>query len=182
MPSYSACSSLRFQVTHGLALSLLMLGAGLTLSCNASRALHGSETAPGFVPSAYWSPAHFGYPLSIREYESMDTSDSLYAPPQVRSGMRLAFGKVQYPPQAMEQAITGRVVLELYINRKGALTHIELIESAHPLLARAAVDAAQRWRYQAARLGERPVPSFFRVPLNFRMQTVETEIEGRPAM
>lgn len=168
---------------HSTSSFVLLLAAGIIwgiAGCSSSGEIKNIETREDFERSHYISPADFGYPLSIREYASMDTAGAAFVPPRVAGGMRRAFAKVRYPQEAIEKGIKGKVVLQLYVSRQGELANIALVESPDPLLTAAAVEAARQWRYQPATLRTIPVNSFFRVPLNFRMQTIETKIESHP--
>ena len=57
----------------------------------------------------------------------------------------------RYPEQAREDKITGTVVLDLVVGEDGRVLDIHTIESAHPLLEEAAVEAVRQWRFEPAR-------------------------------
>lgn len=53
-----------------------------------------------------------------------------------------------YPPLAAVARVSGDVVIQVGIGASGSVTKAELI-SGHPLLAKAALDAAKRWRFES---------------------------------
>ena len=55
--------------------------------------------------------------------------------------------KASYPRLAEQVRITGVVKLNLYINKSGKVTYVELLKG-HPLLSQAAIDAARNWKYR----------------------------------
>jgi TonB family protein len=52
-----------------------------------------------------------------------------------------------YPPLAALARVSGNVVIRVGIDASGNVTKAELV-SGHPLLAKAALDAARRWRFE----------------------------------
>ena len=61
----------------------------------------------------------------------------------------------EYPPEAYDQKIEGRVVARIYVNSKGKVTAVEIVESVHPLLDHAFYIAAKQWRYDPGELTKR---------------------------
>jgi protein TonB len=53
----------------------------------------------------------------------------------------------QYPPLARQTRISGTVRLHAIIGKDGSVQSLTL-ESGHPLLVQAALDAVRQWRYQ----------------------------------
>jgi len=66
--------------------------------------------------------------------------------------------KVQpaYPPLARQTRISGTVRLHAIIGKDGSVQQLTL-ESGHPLLVQAALDAVKQWRYQPTLLNGEPV-------------------------
>lgn len=52
---------------------------------------------------------------------------------------------LEYPRQALQNNITGNVLVQFVVGANGASKDFTLLRSAHPLLNRAALDAAQRF-------------------------------------
>jgi protein TonB len=81
-------------------------------------------------------------------------------PMRVSAGVQMAklMKKVipEYPPLAKTARISGVVHLIGIIARDGTIRNLQLV-SGHPLLARAALEAVQRWAYQPTLLNGEPV-------------------------
>lgn len=56
----------------------------------------------------------------------------------------------RYPEQARRDKIMGTVVLDLVIGKDGRVLDIHTLESAHPLLEGAAIEAVKQWRFEPA--------------------------------
>ena len=61
-----------------------------------------------------------------------------------------------YPPLARQTRISGTVRLHAIIGKDGSVQSLTL-ESGHPLLVQAALDAVKQWRYQPTLLNGVPV-------------------------
>jgi len=61
-----------------------------------------------------------------------------------------------YPPLARQTRISGTVKLHAIIGKDGNVQKLE-VESGHPLLVQAALDAVRQWRYQPTLLNGEPV-------------------------
>lgn len=61
-----------------------------------------------------------------------------------------------YPVPAKLAHISGPVVLHAIIARDGAIESLQ-VQSGHPMLVNAALDAVRRWRYKPTLLGGQPV-------------------------
>jgi len=88
-------------------------------------------------------------------------------PPKVQQSRIRQGGNVQaaklinrvqpsYPPLARQTRIQGTVRLHAIIGKDGAVKELTL-ESGHPLLVQAALDAVRQWRYQPTLLNGEPV-------------------------
>ena len=87
-------------------------------------------------------------------------------PPPTPSRIRVSTGvqeakltrKIQpnYPPIAKQARIQGMVQLEAVISRAGSIQNLRVLDG-HPLLAQAAVEAVQQWRYEPTLLNNEPV-------------------------
>lgn len=72
----------------------------------------------------------------------------------------------QYPAQALVQHIQGPVLLDVFMNREGAVQNI-VVMSGDPVLAEAAIAAVRQWRFKPQTLNSRTVESETRVTLRF---------------
>jgi len=73
-----------------------------------------------------------------------------------------------YPKKAKRANVTGEVVLKAVVAKDGKLKNIVYL-SGHPLLAKAAVGAVSKWRYEPCRLKEGPVEVATRIRITFRL-------------
>jgi TonB family protein len=80
----------------------------------------------------------------------------------------------EYPEAASRAYRTGKVVLSFTVQVSGAVTDIEVVQSAGPDLDTAAVQAVSRWRYEPATEGGVPTPAHGTVSIPFSL-----ELEGR---
>lgn len=73
-----------------------------------------------------------------------------------------------YPDEARAEHVEGSVLMQVDIDREGNVEKAILI-SGHPLLAPAAIEAVQKWKYKAFRLNEQPFPIQTQVLINFTL-------------
>jgi protein TonB len=74
----------------------------------------------------------------------------------------------EYPPLAKMARIQGTVRLEAVISRDGTIKELKLV-TGHPLLAKSAMEAVARWRYQPTLLNGEPVEVVTEVDVNFTL-------------
>jgi protein TonB len=83
-------------------------------------------------------------------------------PSRIRQGGNVTAAKLvnqvkpNYPPLARQTRISGTVRLHAIIGKDGTVQSLQL-ESGHPLLVQAALDAVRQWRYQPTLLNGEPV-------------------------
>jgi periplasmic protein TonB len=75
----------------------------------------------------------------------------------------------EYPAIAQAMRLSGTVELQARIGTDGTVQELEVV-SGNPILARAAVEAVQQWRYQPTRLSGQPVEVETRITVTFSMQ------------
>jgi len=73
-----------------------------------------------------------------------------------------------YPPLAKQARIQGTVRFNVVINKDGTIQDIQ-VESGHPLLAEAALDAVRQWTYKPTLLNGEPVEVATVVDVNFTL-------------
>ncbi len=73
-----------------------------------------------------------------------------------------------YPAIARAARVEGDVVLSAIIGRDGAVQQLHL-QSGHPMLTQAALDAVRQWRYRPYRLNNEPVEVETIVTVRFRL-------------
>jgi len=78
--------------------------------------------------------------------------------------------KPRYPESARRDGKEGRVLLRVLVNEEGRTASVEVNRSSGvESLDQAALEAIKRWRFSPARLGDRPVESWVRIPIDFRL-------------
>jgi TonB family protein len=86
----------------------------------------------------------------------------------VQAAMVINYIKPVYPPLAKQARIQGTVRFNVVINKDGTIQDIQ-VESGHPLLAEAALDAVRQWTYKPTLLNGEPVEVATVVDVNFTL-------------
>ena len=73
-----------------------------------------------------------------------------------------------YPDAARKEAVQGKVVLDVTVNKDGTVKNIRIV-SGQPLLAQAAIDAVKQWEYKPYILNGKPVEVLTKVDVNFTL-------------
>jgi periplasmic protein TonB len=73
-----------------------------------------------------------------------------------------------YPQMAILMRLSGTVKLEAIIEPDGSVGHVEVL-SGHPILARAAIEAVQRWHYKPTLLNGQAVAVDTFITVNFTL-------------
>jgi len=74
-----------------------------------------------------------------------------------------------YPEVARQAGIEGDIVLRAFVSSDGRVKNLKVL-SGPPILARAAMDAVQQWRYQPMRINGRPANVVTTLVVAFRLQ------------
>jgi TonB family protein len=75
-----------------------------------------------------------------------------------------------YPESARREGREGRVLLRVLVDEEGKSKSIEVSRSSgSEALDQAATRAIKQWRFSPARIGDKPVASWVRVPIEFRL-------------
>lgn len=82
-----------------------------------------------------------------------------------------------YPPVARQARIEGDVVLKAVIGKDGRVLTVDL-ESGHPLLAGAAMDAVRQWKYTPLRLNGDLIQVITSIRMRFRLDETKPEADG----
>jgi TonB family protein len=81
--------------------------------------------------------------------------------------------KPKYPDTARRDGKEGRVLLRVLVNEEGRTASVQVNRSSGAeALDQAAVEAIKRWRFSPARYGDKPVESWVRIPIDFRLNDV----------
>ena len=73
-----------------------------------------------------------------------------------------------YPPEAKQARIQGLVRLDAIIAKDGTIANLS-VESGHPLLVPAALDAVRHWVYKPTLLNGEPVEVVTTIDVNFTL-------------
>lgn len=112
-------------------------------------------------------------------------SDDRPLPPPIRVGGRVQNARIThrvlpaYPPEAIEQRVSGTVRLEAIIGVDGHVRDLQLVEG-HPMLAPAALEAVAQWRYRPTQLNGQDVEVVTLIEVNFNLTVLdEKELKRR---
>lgn len=71
-----------------------------------------------------------------------------------------------YPKDATEMRLQGTAIIGVTIGKNGDVVDVKQV-SAHPLIARAAVDAVRQWHFEPYKLNGEPIDVFAKVAVSF---------------
>jgi TonB family protein len=74
-----------------------------------------------------------------------------------------------YPADLKQQGITGTVIVRAVVSTAGDTLNPEVINTVHPGLAQAALDAVRQWRYQPTLLNGQPVEVVTTITVTFEL-------------
>ncbi len=96
----------------------------------------------------------------------LDVSDPEVTPPQL-----VTQSKIQYPPVALAQRITGSIVISALIDEQGNVAEARVIRGASPNsgLNQAALDNVKRRKYKPATLNGKPGRAWIAVQVDFKL-------------
>jgi protein TonB len=132
---------------------------------------NGTTEMPGSLPG--------GLPNGVPNSVTNIIRDIPVAVPKVTAEkVRVSSGVVQgllihqvtpeYPPQARQAGIQGKVVLQVVIGKDGTVQNLHVL-SGHPMLIQAAMDAVRKWRYKPYYLNGEPVEADSQIIVNFTL-------------
>ncbi len=111
-------------------------------------------------------------------------SEDMPLPPPIRVGGRVQSARITrrvlpvYPPEAVEQQVSGTVRLEAIIGVDGRVRDLQLVEG-HPMLAPAALEAVAQWRYRPTQLNGRDVEVVTLIEVNFNLTILDEKEQKR---
>ncbi|MDD3039222.1 energy transducer TonB [Bacteroides sp.] len=80
---------------------------------------------------------------------------------------------IQYPSEARQQKIEGRVILQFIIDLEGRITNPEVLVSAHPILDEAALNTIKKVSKKSvwtpAKIEGESIPTYCVMPAHFRL-------------
>jgi periplasmic protein TonB len=87
----------------------------------------------------------------------------------VSKGLLIYRTEPTYPPLARQARIQGVVVLTAVVDKDGNIQNLQ-VESGHPMLAPAAIEAVKHWRYKPFLLSGQPVEVETTVTVTFQLR------------
>jgi len=91
-------------------------------------------------------------------------------PPKMIGGLRSLQQLVDYPKQAIEKEIEGRVFIRCIVSKEGVPTDIRVKRSVHPLLDLESIRVVRRVRFEPAIKDGEPVAVRMTLPVTFRLK------------
>lgn len=119
------------------------------------------------VVAPWWGQSAFAQDRP--DAEEADTTHRNYeTAPQLIGGMDALRDEVQYPQEAKERGLEGRVVVQFVIRENGTPADVTVKRPLDPLLNAEAVRAVQNLRFLPALRGGEPVAVRMTLPISFR--------------
>ena len=112
--------------------------------------------------------------------QQLASLESVPPPARIRVGGLVQIARLihrvppDYPAEAREEGITGRVVVEAVISVEGRIQDVNVL-SGDPLLSESVVEAVRQWRYQPTKLNGRAVEVITRVEIFFKLTEPEED-------
>ncbi len=82
----------------------------------------------------------------------------------------LHFAKPDYPEIARISQLEGLVIIKVLVGKDGLVKQAVVLQGVHPILDRAATQAARRCRFQAGTQRTIPVKAWITIPYSFRLK------------
>lgn len=140
--------------------TLLTLSAGVVVETfrylpkEASWAIRFNDTW-GFVPATAVMP--------IQEKTTEVSQTPFDEAPKMVSGLQ-----VNYPPEAKQQGISGKVIIKALISKTGSVLDAETVKSIAGL-DEAAIEAVMKTKFKPGKYEGKPVEVWIRIPINFEL-------------
>ena len=78
---------------------------------------------------------------------------------------------IQYPPQAAEEGVDGRVTVQFVVTKTGAIENVQVVRSRHPALDKEAIRVVKSMpAWNTGRNNGQPVKVTFVLPVSFKLQ------------
>jgi|SRR5579863_4694576 TonB family protein len=141
----------------------------------------GSAPAPGRDPQAQAAQSQMAQPPQAQPDPDKKPAPDQTPPalPDSKALEVIKREKATYPEEAREKQLQGEVWVKISVSEAGDVSGVELI-SGDPVLARAAVDAAKKWKFKPFIKNGKPVPVSTRIPFDFAFSTSVHDEKGEP--
>lgn len=161
----STTDPIEFSASRGVRATRMEGGIATTMDGpqpNRPASTDGGETVE---PEAERSKAVAATPMQARE----TIFDHVESPPAIRGGLGAYYINIEYPPEAIERQIEGRLVLRFVVGTDGQPSDVVVMKSLHPLCDSAAVRALRRTRFVVGRQNGKKVAVRMQLPVRFRL-------------
>jgi protein TonB len=95
----------------------------------------------------------FSLPLARAASEPLRTGQFVSFGPEVVPPARLSGAIPEYPPAALERGMEGSPVVDIWIDEKGNVMDVAIVESAGAMLDGAVLEAVAGWKFRPAAVG-----------------------------
>jgi TonB family protein len=95
----------------------------------------------------------FSLPLARARGEKLRTGQFVSFGPEVVPPSRLSGAIPEYPPAALERGMEGSPVVDIWIDEKGNVMDVAIVESAGAMLDGAVLEAVAGWKFRPAAVG-----------------------------
>lgn len=89
--------------------------------------------------------------------------------PAIQGGLGAYYINIEYPQEAIDAGIEGRLILSFIVEVDGRLTDISVLKPLHPLCDSAAVRALRTTRFIPGKQNGEPVAVRMRMPVKFQL-------------
>ena len=113
-------------------------------------------------------------PPPLEKLKARPALDYAEQMPDIAGGMGAYYIHIDYPEEAIDQGIEGRLVLAFVVEPDGKPTEIVVLRPLHPLCDSAAVDALRKTRFIPGKQNGRVVRVRMRLPVRFRLVDPES--------
>jgi TonB family protein len=96
--------------------------------------------------------------------------------PQIVGGMGSLYLNINYPAEARQKGIEGRLTLEFVVETDGTVSNIQVAKSLHPLCDSAAVKGLRSVEFVPAKYNGKVVPVRMELPIRFQLKAVSASM------
>lgn len=108
---------------------------------------------------------------NVRPMHALKVNDRT---PEIVGGMGALYLQINYPQEARDKGIQGRLLVEFTVTTEGRAKAIEVAESLHPLCDSAAVKGIRSVEFVPAKHNGTEVPVRMRLPIRFQLLSSDT--------
>jgi TonB family protein len=117
--------------------------------------------APGATPQADTERYRQAFERDVKACASSPTGGRVRPPRKIKDVRPV------YPAHLQEQKIAGKVVMQGTVGVDGMFREVHVVESVHPELDAAAIDAVKQWQFDGTLLNCAPVEVAVKITVNF---------------